>query len=185
MLTIGAVIWLGGPPRGTPPRIRRLVVMNGTHPHVRFRNVLLNPRQTFKSLVHLHAAVPVGPEWVLSRHGYARMLKTIQRSDEKPIPPPEAEQYVAAWSTPRAFTSMINWYRAALRTFPPRLDEPRIRVPVLLIWGEQDCFLDRALAQESIDHGDQGRVVCFPDASHWVHHEKPDEVARRIQEFLG
>ena len=68
MLTIGAVIWLGGPPRGTPPRIRRLVVMNGTHPHVRFRNVLLNPRQTFKSLVHLHAAVPVGPEWVLSRH---------------------------------------------------------------------------------------------------------------------
>jgi pimeloyl-ACP methyl ester carboxylesterase len=80
---------------------------------------------------------------------------------------------------------MINRYRAALRTFPLRLDEPRIGVPVRLIWGEQDRFLDRALAQESIDLCDQGRVVYFPDASHGVHHEKPDEVARRIQEFLG
>jgi hypothetical protein len=61
------------------------------------------------------------------------MLKAIQRSDGKPIPHPRLEQNVAAWSTPRAFTSMINWYRAALRTFPLRLDEPRIRVPVRLI----------------------------------------------------
>ena len=102
-----------------------------------------------------------------------------------PIPAPEAEQYVAAWSKPRAFTSMINWYRAALRTFPLRLDEPTLHVPTLLIWGEQDRFLDRALAQQSIDHCDQGHVVYLADACHWVHHERPDEVVGLVQKFLA
>jgi epoxide hydrolase 4 len=167
-----------------PQRIRRLVVMNGAHPQVMFRNVLLNPRQTLKSYYIFLLQAPWIPELVLSRNGYARMLKMIERTTG-PVPAPEAERYVAAWSKPRAFTSMINWYRAALRTFPLRLDEPRIHVPTMLIWGEQDRFLDRALAQQSIDHCDRGQVVYLPNAGHWVHHEQPDEVARLIHEFLA
>src|SRR5262249_35420898 len=116
---------------------------------------------------------------------YALMLKMIERVGGQPVPPSEARQYVEAWSQPNAFTSMINWYRAALRTWPVWLDEPRIHVPTLLIWGEQDRFLDRALAQQSIDHCDHGRLVYLPDASHWAHHEAPEQVANLVIGFLN
>jgi len=168
-----------------PQRIRRLVVMNCAHPQVMFRNVLLNPRQTVKSWYIFALQLPWIPERVLSRNQYARLLKAIERSGGAPIPAAEAERYIAAWSKPRALSSMINWYRAAMRTFPLRLDEPRIHVPTLLIWGEQDRFLDRALAQQSIDHCDQGRVVYLSDAGHWVHHEKPQEVGKLVHDFLA
>jgi len=61
----------------------------------------------------------------------------------------------------------------------------RVKAPTLLIWGEQDRFLDRALAQQSIDRCDQGRVEYLPGASHWVHHEKPDRVAKLILDFFA
>jgi epoxide hydrolase 4 len=168
-----------------PRRIRRLVVMNCAHPQVMFRNVLLNPRQTMKSWYVFALQLPWIPEWILSRNGYATMLESIERVDGRPVPAIEAKCYVTAWSKPRALTSMINWYRAAMRTFPLRLDEPRIHVPTLLIWGEQDRFLDRALAQQSIEHCDQGRVVYLPNSGHWAHHEDPDEVTRLIRDFLA
>src|SRR5262249_12667420 len=169
-----------------PHGIRRLAVMNCAHPQVMFRNVLLNPRQTFKSWYVFALQFPWIPEWILGRNRFALMRKMIAwNGDAGPMTSAEAEQYIEAWSRPHAFTSMINWYRAALRTFPLPLAESRIHVPTLLIWGEQDHFLDRALAQQSIAHCDQGRVVYVADASHWVHHEKPDLVARLIRDFLA
>jgi epoxide hydrolase 4 len=169
-----------------PQRIRRLVVMNCAHPRVMLRNVLLNPRQTFKSWYVFALQFPWIPEWVLGRNRFAVMRNMIRWSgDAGPMTEADAERYIEAWSRPRAFTSMINWYRAAFRTFPLLLDEPRIHVPTLLIWGEQDRFLDRALAQQSIDHCDRGRVEYLADASHWVHHEKPEAVARLIHDFLA
>jgi pimeloyl-ACP methyl ester carboxylesterase len=169
-----------------PQRIRRLVIMNCAHPRVMFRNVVLNPRQTFKSWYVFALQFPWIPEWILSRNRFAAMLSRIQwNGDAGSMSSQDAERYIAAWSQPNAFTSMINWYRAAFRTVPLFLEEPRIHVPTLLIWGEQDPFLDRVMAQLSIDHCDSGRVVYLPDAGHWVHHEKPDTVARLILDFLA
>lgn len=169
-----------------PQRIRRLAVMNCAHPRVMFRNVMLNPRQTFKSWYVFALQFPWIPEWILGRNRYKVMRDFIRWSGPAgPMSPEDEERYIAAWSQPRAFTSMINWYRAAFRTWPLLLDETRIHVPTLLIWGMQDRFLDRALAQQSIDHCDQGRVEYLAGASHWVHHEQPDQVARLILDFFA
>jgi len=149
-----------------------------------FRNVLLNPRQTLKSWYIFALQFPVIPEWVLRAHRYEIMLKMMKRTTG-PVPPDEAARYIEAWSRPRALTSMINWYPATTRSFPLCLDEPRIHVPTLLIWGEQDRFLCRRLARQSIDRCDHGRLVYLPDASHWVHHEQPDKVAQLVRDFLA
>jgi pimeloyl-ACP methyl ester carboxylesterase len=37
----------------------------------------------------------------------------------------------------------------------------------------------------SIDLCDQGQVVLFDKATHWVQHDEPDEVNKRLIEFLG
>ena len=79
---------------------------------------------------------------------------------------------------------MIHWYRALVRHQPRQPDDPRIRVPSLLIWGARDQFLNRELAAASADRCDDGRLVLIEEATHWVQHEEPDRVNRLLLDFL-
>jgi pimeloyl-ACP methyl ester carboxylesterase len=78
---------------------------------------------------------------------------------------------------------MLNWYRA-LRLSASSTPATRIRVPVRVIWGDRDAFLDSGLAEAAIALCDQGEVFHLPEASHWLHHEEPDRVNRLLAEFL-
>jgi pimeloyl-ACP methyl ester carboxylesterase len=92
----------------------------------------------------------------------------------------DLDTYRQAWSQPKALTSMLNWYRSVMQNPPKPPDSQRITVPTLLIWGAQDKFLGRDLAQPSIDLCDEGRLVYFEEASHWVQHEE----AKRVNELI-
>jgi pimeloyl-ACP methyl ester carboxylesterase len=71
---------------------------------------------------------------------------------------------------------------AGYRVWAPA--NPRIRVPTLLIWGTQDRYLGREMAQPSIDLCDDGRLVFIEGATHWVQHEEADRVNSLIDGFL-
>jgi pimeloyl-ACP methyl ester carboxylesterase len=82
---------------------------------------------------------------------------------------------------------MLAYYRALWSTDPEAL---RVRLqpvaaPTLLIWGLQD----KALVPELTDDLDGWvpgvRVERFADASHWVQHERSEEVNRLLLEHLG
>ena len=75
---------------------------------------------------------------------------------------------------------MVNWYRAAMRYSAREASMARIHVPTLLIWGTQDRFLGREMAQPSIDLCDDGRLEVIEDATHWVQHEEPERVNELI-----
>ncbi len=91
--------------------------------------------------------------------------------------------YRRAWKRPGALTAMVNWYRAAAR-HPLLLPDARVRVPTLLLWGRRDAFFDRDLAPASAAMCDSACLETFPTAGHWLLHEEPDEVNRRLVEFL-
>src|SRR6185437_2233587 len=91
----------------------------------------------------------------------------------------------AAWSEPGAITAMIHWYRAAVRHPAPVPADPRVHVPTQILWGARDAFIGRAAAEASLRYCDQGRLEWFDEATHWLHHEEPDRVNRRLLEFLG
>jgi pimeloyl-ACP methyl ester carboxylesterase len=97
-------------------------------------------------------------------------------------------RYVEAWSQPGAATSMLNYYRAAFRSFPGAA-VARIRIvsaPTLVIWGERDRHLGAELAEpDPIDVPNLERVVRLPDASHWVHHDEPERVNELLVEFFA
>jgi pimeloyl-ACP methyl ester carboxylesterase len=167
-----------------PERIRRLVILNVGHPVVMFRNVLLNPRQTFKSWYGFAFQIPRIPEWFLSRNNFARLRNAMNwNGDAGPISAADTEAYVAAWSRDHALSTMMAWYRGMARTWP-RWTLPRIPVPTLLLWGEKDQFLDRQLARQSIALCERGRVV-YLDATHWIHHEQQARVSEEIKAFLA
>lgn len=81
-------------------------------------------------------------------------------------------------------TGMINWYRATLR-YPKELPQnPKVKVPVLIIWGRKDNFLLPEGAEASLKICENGQLVFVPEASHWVQHEEPEKVNNLIAEFI-
>ena len=79
---------------------------------------------------------------------------------------------------------MLNWYRA-MRLRPASPSPVRISVPVRVIWGDRDGFLDCGLAEGGAALCDNADIVHLPDATHWLQHEEADDVNRLLIEFLA
>jgi pimeloyl-ACP methyl ester carboxylesterase len=130
--------------------------------------------------------IPRLPDALIARGGFAGFAAGIQQ-DARPGAFTDADmiEYRRAWSQPGAMTAMINWYRAAALPGQNTPPDPRISVPTLMIWGAQDRYLAREMAQASIDLCDDGRLVMIEEATHWVQHEEAEQVNRLIGEFFG
>jgi pimeloyl-ACP methyl ester carboxylesterase len=96
----------------------------------------------------------------------------------------DIKKYTKAWSQPNAMTSMINWYRAAFRYRPSMPKDMRVRVQTLMIWGMKDVALTYRMARPSMDYCDDGRLIFFEDATHWVQHDAAKEVNKLLIEFF-
>ena len=72
-----------------------------------------------------------------------------------------------------------------MQTRSIRLPSHRITVPVQILWGVKDIAIEKELAQSSIDLCDDGKLVYFDNATHWVHHEESEGVNQLILEFLN
>ena len=96
----------------------------------------------------------------------------------------DIEKYKEAWSQPGAMTAMLNWYRAALWYQPQLTDEMRVRVRTLILWGVNDNALSRRMARPSLDYCEDGNLIYFPEATHWVQHEEADEVNRHLLQLV-
>lgn len=64
----------------------------------------------------------------------------------------------------------------------PRLGE--VRVPVLVMWGEQDRLFPVGQLDGFDDAFPEIEVHIFPDVGHWPYAEKPDDFHARLLEFL-
>ena len=168
-----------------PTWVSRLVILNVPHPYVLKQTLRNSGQQRLKSSYVAFFQLPMLPEVSLRARNYRWLARALQGSSHAgAFTADDLSLYRRAWSCPGALTGMLNWYRAALRFPVPYEDMPRIQVPTLLLWGVQDAFLGQEMAQPSIALCDDGRLEWFPEATHWVQHEEPEEVNRFIQAFL-
>lgn len=169
-----------------PERMERLVLLNAPHPKVMRRALLKSPRQRKKSSYIFFFQLPWLPERTFRRDNFAYAAKALLATSRRgTFSDADVDLYREAWSQPGAVRAMIHWYRAALRAQPQWPASPRVTVPTLLLWGTKDRFLGRELAQASIDLCDDGRLEFFEEATHWIQHEEPERVNRRLLEFLA
>jgi pimeloyl-ACP methyl ester carboxylesterase len=196
----GAVAWAFA--LAHPEMLEKLVIVNAPHPAIFARELRQNPAQQEASRYMLAFRAP-DAERVLSADGYAALLKAltgwgIHRAF---LTGEDRRAYVEAWSQPGALTGGLNYYRVSRLPPPeegeaaentaaeagPALDPAAmvVRVPTLVIWGEQD----RALLTGNLEGLDRFvpdlRVRRVPDASHWVVHEQPELVESAIREFIA
>lgn len=168
-----------------PERLKRIVVLNARHHTVQRQSLLRSFSQLRKSWYFFFFQLPRLPEAMIRRNNWQRGVRSLQESSRLgTFSEAELAHYREAWSRPKAFTSMINWYRAMMQKPPQTLPSPRIKVPTLIIWGAQDKFLTPEMAQANLDLCDDGRVVLIEEGTHWVQHEEADRVNQLINDFL-
>jgi len=169
-----------------PELVERLIILSVPHPLVLRRMILTDPRQTLKSWYMFLFQLPLLPEWGAAHDDWKSVTKALE-STSRPGTFTEADfhEYRRAWSQPRAYTGMLNWYRALFRYGAPPPKNRRILPPTLLLWGARDKFIRREAAQPSIDLCDQGQLIFYESATHWLTHEEAEDVNRRILDFAG
>lgn len=169
-----------------PQRLEKLAILNVPHPIVMRKTLSGNWRQMLKSWYMFFFQIPWLPETLMTANN-ARGATQMMRGSSKPttFSPAEMEEYRKAWLQPGAFTGMINWYRALMRRQPKSPSSYRVSVPTLMIWGKNDIALSSDMAQPSIDLCDDGRLIFFEEATHWVQHDEAEGVNRLLLEFFG
>jgi pimeloyl-ACP methyl ester carboxylesterase len=177
----GVVAWWVG--LHHPERVERLAVLNAPHPVAFAQHIRRSPTQLARSWYMFAFQLPGLPERLLASDDARPAFRALVDSSRPgTFDEDDAVRYREAWSQPGAWTGMVNWYRAAFR-HPSRLRvPPRLRVPTLILWGDRDRFLGPGLADDSVGFCDDGRLVRFPQATHWIQHE---EAARVSQELVG
>lgn len=174
-----------------PERVEKLAILNVPHPDVISRFILENPVQRKKSWYVFFFQIPYFVEWILRRDDFRNMARMLVGSGKKStFTREDIAEYKKAWSQPGALTGMLNWYRAIVRRSfryafqRDKIPLRRVRVPTLILWGKHDVALSHEMVQPSLALCDDGRSVMFEDATHWVQHDKADEVNQHLIEFL-
>jgi len=180
-----AVAWWVG--IAHPERLERLVILNVPHPSrsVMKAAIRKRPTQLLRSWYIFAFQLPGIPEWLLGRHRGRLLAGNLRGKDRSSFTKDDRERYREAWAQPGALTGMLNWYRAMLRHPPRAPGSNRVTVPTLILWGEQDRYLSKELAPLSLAKCDRGRLVTFPEATHWLQHDEADGVNRELLGFLG
>jgi len=177
-----------------PKILKKLVILNVPYPSIMADQMKqFKVSQLFKSWYIAFFQIPRLPEAVLVRHDAQSLVDSfLSRAKKDTFGVTDIAEYRKAWLQPQALKSMINWYRALGNPGPAPMGSVRttrekgfIKTPTLMLWGEKDIALTKDMAQPSIDLCENGRLVFFPNATHWVQHDEAEAVNQHIGAFLG
>jgi epoxide hydrolase 4 len=189
----GAVAWATAARR--PELVARLVAINCPPATALFEAMRRSPSQLRRSWYILFFQIPWLPERRMAANGAAVVARALVGGSYRRgvWPPDELEAYRAAFARPGRAKAAIDWYRAAFRqALRPRRRRSgrRVSAPTLILWGVQDRFLDRALADPSVLRralvdGNVPDVVFVEHAGHFLQNEAPERVNAELLRWLG
>ncbi len=168
-----------------PERLHKLGIMNVPHPAVMRRFLTRDPEQIRRSWYVFFFQLPWLPERFMSADDWRGAVGALRGSGRiHTFTREDIAKYKEAWSQPGAMTSMLNWYRAVIRHMPALPKEPRVKVRTLMMWGMKDFALSHRMARPSMDYVDEGNLIFFPEATHWVQHDEAEAVNHYLVDFI-
>ena len=168
-----------------PERIERAAVLNGVGVTAGRTYAQGRPSQMLKSWYMAFFQAPALPELALRAADFAWLRSAMIRSSRpETFGAEDFRRYKEAWARSGALTAMLNWYRA-LRLYARSLPPERVRVPMRIVWGDRDAFLERGMVEAGLGLCERGEAFHLPEATHWVQHEEPERVIELLLEFLS
>lgn len=182
----GAIAWTFA--MRFPEAVEKLVILNAPHPY-RYMQELCTRVQLFKSWYVFFFQLPWLPEFFIRAFGFANLRRILRGNPLAPetFDEDSLQRFREALARPGALTAAINYYRALFR-YDRGLVRQLIRpidTPTLVIWGEQDPYLDVRLTDGLETWVPNLTLKRLPDLSHWVLAEAPTRVNRLILRFLN
>ncbi|MBK8906278.1 MAG: alpha/beta hydrolase [Anaerolineaceae bacterium] len=167
-----------------PHMTDKLIILNAPHPKAMGRELRRGWEQRLRSWYMLFFQLPLLPELAFTINPRQTARRAFQQMSAQPdaFSDEEVEMMAVAMSQPRAMTSMINWYRAI--RYQPSQKASHIPAATLLIWGEQDFALSKALTENLEKWVPNLQRHLIPYSSHWVQNEAPEEVNNAMLAFL-
>ena len=177
--------------------IRKLVVVNCTHPKTLVRAVVeVEDFQTFRIPWVPVFELPWFPEFFISTPLGRRILRlsfTLREGQKGAMNTALVDELVSRFQKPEDARGPINYYREMVRT--QLVSQKRaqleavyatpISVPTTLVWGEKDEALSAKVARNSgRDAGCEVEWRPLPGVGHFVSLEAPDKLAREISRVL-
>ena len=175
----------------------KLVIINSPHPGTFARELRDNPAQQAASAYMNFLARP-DAEALLAADDYKRMWRFFTLMKAGPdgfgwLTEEVKNQYREVWN--EGLTGACNLYRVTpLKPAIPGKPAPEIpmlppeklivKVPTLVLWALDDAALLPGLLEGLDAYVPQLEILKVPDATHWIVHERPKQVASEIQTFL-
>ncbi len=186
----GLVAWQTAIDR--PDLVDQLAVLNAPHPSAYERALRSSLSQLRKSWYVGFFQLPVLPELSLGAKDFDFVDRVLAESTVRPdaFTETDIEYYKRALARPGARTAALNYYRAIARRNAKRtltrggVGDLPVRVPTLLVWGEQDQALDVSLTENLEQWVPDIRVERLADASHWVQFDAPERVTDLLLSHL-
>eukprot|EP00992_Anisonema_acinus_P006737 TRINITY_DN2252_c0_g1_i1.p1 TRINITY_DN2252_c0_g1~~TRINITY_DN2252_c0_g1_i1.p1 ORF type:complete len:358 (+),score=113.17 TRINITY_DN2252_c0_g1_i1:62-1135(+) len=178
-----------------PAMVEKLVVINYPHPAV-IDQFLFNTEQLRRSWHALFFQLDHIAEWRIHAQNFSWLIGlTIGTSNPGSYTEEEVARLRKSWEEPRAIGALLAWFRYLVRDHFPFVDHfqrlinrsphaGRIKPPTLMLWGDKDAYFLREMARPSIDLCDDGSLVHFPHATHWLPNDDPKGVNSAIQNFF-
>ncbi len=119
---------------------------------------------------------------VVRKNIMEQFLRQVYSSQEK-VTEELLERYYELFSregNPDAFLIMVN--KTAYRDNTHRLKD--IRVPTLLIWGEDDNWIPLKFAHEFLNEIPKARLVIYENVGHLPMEEEPEDTALEVRRFI-
>lgn len=161
-----------------PAKVRTLTAVSVPHPSAFMKAM---PKGQIKESWYMAAFnVPRLPERVLSDPKRAKLALKVKAK----MPAEAFETYLKDFAAePARMRTCFGYYRALPFTNPRSLS--KVNVPTTYIWSDGDVALTRVGAELCRDYvtGDY-RFEVIGGASHWLPDERPEEVARLIEERI-
>jgi pimeloyl-ACP methyl ester carboxylesterase len=180
----GAVAWCFA--YAYPEMLNKLVVLNLPHPAKFGEGLRSNPQQLLRSWYVFLFQLPFVPEWLLQWNDYGAIASAFQTLaiDKSTFTQQDLEAYKNAAAKPGALSAMLNYYRNIFSNNFLGQKWGMLKVPTLLIWGEEDMALGKELTYGTEKYVKDLQIRYIPNCSHWVQQEKPELVNQYLREFL-
>lgn len=173
-----------------PEVVKKLAILNVPHPSEMKRALMsFNFSQLKKSWYIFFFQLPFLPERIIGTERFFKRTFESMSMNKNAFTEEDVKKYVEAYQQPGMTKATIAYYRAAFREIfssKAKVHYPKIKAPVLMLWGEHDKALGKELTFNTKNYCENECEIIYDSTSgHFIQHDNPELVNRSLLHFFS